>query len=172
MVSARTPNITHTAARSAGARKADPRKVKPRSASWADKLRPELQPEVVTDKRLGDKLLLPTPLLLAEEIAQVRSGRTISVSQLRTRLAQRFGADRTCPLMTGVFVKILAGVVAEDLALRRKPRWPVWRLVNDNGTLSTTWPLDALYRATRLREEGVKLGRRAGAWQVLAAEAD
>jgi len=42
--------------------------------------------------------------------------------------------------------------------------------VNDNGTLSTTWPLDALYRATRLREEGVKLGRRAGAWQVLPTE--
>jgi alkylated DNA nucleotide flippase Atl1 len=73
--------------------------------------------------------------------------------------------------MTGMFVKILAGVVAEDLAQRRQPRWPVWRLVNDNGTLSTTWPLDALYRATKLREEGVKLGRRAGAWQVLPTEA-
>ena len=58
-------------------------------------------------------------------------------------LAQRFGADRTCPLMTGIFVKIIAGAVAEDLAQGRKPRWPVWRLVNDNGTLSTTWPLDA-----------------------------
>jgi len=73
--------------------------------------------------------------------------------------------------MTGMFVKILAGVVAEDLAQRRQPRWPVWRLVNDNGTLSTTWPLGALYRATRLREERVKLGRRAGAWQVLPTEA-
>jgi len=110
-------------------------------------------------------------LLVAEEIARVPAGATLSVSQLRSRLAKRFGAERTCPLMTGMFVKILAGVVAEDLAQRRQPRWPVWRLVNDNGTLSTTWPLGALYRATRLREERVKLGRRAGAWQVLPTEA-
>jgi hypothetical protein len=43
----------------------------------------------------------------------------------------------------------------------------VWRLVADNGRLVTTWPLDALYRATRLREEGVRLGHRNHAWQVL-----
>jgi alkylated DNA nucleotide flippase Atl1 len=57
--------------------------------------------------------------------------------------------------------------VADDLTQGRKPRWPVWRLVNDSGTLSTTWPLDALYRATCLREEGVRLGHKGGAWQVL-----
>jgi hypothetical protein len=122
---------------------------------------------VVTDPRHGGRLLLPTPLLLAEEIAAVPRGSTLTVSQLRARLAHRKGADRTCPLMTGIFIKILAGVVAEDLAQRRRPRWPVWRLVADNGRLVTSWPLDALYRATRLREEGVRLGHRNQAWQVL-----
>lgn len=167
MIAARTPNTVHASARVAEAGKA--RSARKKTTSWSAKLRPEMEPEVVADKRSGDRLLLPTPLLLAEEIAQVRSGQTITVSQLRDRLAQRFGAARTCPLMTGMFIKILAGVVAEELAQRRRPRWPVWRVVNDNGTLSTTWPLDALYRATRLREEGVTLGRRAGAWQVLPA---
>ena len=170
MIAARTPNGIHVAGRRAGSATPAVRKPKPKAPNWNAKLRPELEPEVVDDKRFGDRLLLPTPLLVAEEIARVPAGATISVSTLRARLAERSGADRTCPLMTGIFIKILAGVVAEDLAQRRKPRWPVWRLVNDNGTLSTTWPLDALYRATRLREEGVKLGRRAGAWQVLTAE--
>jgi hypothetical protein len=170
MVAARTPNTTHAVGRKSVAGRAVARKAKPQALSWAAKLRPDLEPEIVSDKRFGDRLLLPTPLLLAEQITRVPSGSTITVTQLRDRLAERFGADRTCPLMTGIFVKILAGVVAEDLAQRRKPRWPVWRLVNDNGTLSTTWPLDALYRATRLRAEGVKLGRRAGAWQVLPAK--
>ena len=165
MIAARTPNAVRASARGGEAGKA--RSAGKKATSWSTKLRPELEPEIVADKRSGDRLLLPTPLLLAEEISQVRSGHTITVSQLRNRLAERFGAARTCPLMTGMFIKILAGVVAEDLALRRRPRWPVWRVVNDNGTLSTTWPLDALYRATRLREEGVTLGRRAGAWQVL-----
>jgi hypothetical protein len=164
MVAARTPNTVRASTRSAEAGKA--RSARKKVPNWSAKLRPELEPEVVADKRLGDRLLLPTPLLLAEEISQVRAGHTITVTELRERLALRFGAARTCPLMTGMFIKILAGAVAEDLAQRRRPRWPVWRVVNDNGTLSTTWPLDALYRATRLREEGVTLGRRAGAWQV------
>jgi hypothetical protein len=169
MIAARTPNAIHAAGRRARTVTPIARKSKSttKALTWSAKLRPELEPEIVADRRLGDRLLLPTPLLMAEELTRVPVGATIPVSALRARLAQRFGADRTCPLMTGLFIKILAGVVSEDLAQRRKPRWPVWRLVNDNGTLSTTWPLDARYRATRLREEGVKLGRRAGAWQVL-----
>jgi len=119
------------------------------------------------DKRFGDRLLLPTPLLVAELIGQVPKGHTITASKLRDSLAQRFGADRACPLMIGAFTKIIAGAVADDLTRGRKPRWPVWRLVNDDGTLATTWPLDALYRATRLREEGARLGRKGGRWQVL-----
>jgi hypothetical protein len=166
MVAARTPNIAHAqGGRPPAARRSGT--LKRKAVDWNAKLRPNLEPEVVTDKRYGDRLLLPTPLLVAETIALVPKGGTITLSQLRSALAQRFGADRTCPLMTGIFVKIVAGAVSDDLAQRRKPRWPVWRLVNDNGTLATTWPLDALYRATRLREEGVRLGRKAGAWQVL-----
>jgi hypothetical protein len=164
MVAARTPNTVIAAGRNSTPAK---RKSKPKAPNWNAKLRPELEPEIVTDKRLGDRLLLPTPLLVAEEIARVPTGGTITMSQVRANLAKRFGADRTCPLMTGIFVKIVAGAVAEDLAQRHKPRWAVWRLINDNGTLSTTWPLDDLYRATRLREEGVRLGHKAGAWQVL-----
>lgn len=165
MVAARTPNVAHAAGRRSAAAKSGAPKRK--ATDWNAKLRPNLEPEVVTDKRIGDRLLLPTPLLIAEAVARVPKGETVTLSQVRGALAKRFGADRTCPLMTGIFVKIIAGAVSEDLAQRRKPRWPIWRLVNDNGTLSTTWPLDALYRASRLREEGVRLGRRAGAWQVL-----
>ncbi len=165
MIAARTPNIAQeTAQRRTAGRSGAPKR---RPPDWNAKLRPNLEPEIVTDRRYGDRLLLPTPLLVAETIAQVPKGSTITLTQLRSALARRFGADRTCPLMTGIFVKIVSGAVNDDLAQRRKPRWPVWRLVNDNGTLSTTWPLDARYRATRLREEGVRLGRKAGAWQVL-----
>jgi hypothetical protein len=180
MVAARTPNLRASGTTRGSAARPKPRsptaakagtrakaKAPVRSKGWSAKLRPELEAQVVADPRHGGRLLLPTPLLLAEEIAAVPRGGTLTVSQLRTRLAHRMGADRTCPLMTGLFIKILAGVVADDLAQRRRPRWPVWRLVADNGRLVTTWPLDALYRATRLREEGVRLGHRNHAWQVL-----
>ncbi|HTN49140.1 MAG TPA: hypothetical protein VMK32_06895 [Burkholderiaceae bacterium] len=165
MIAARTPNTIHRTRT-----RTPPAKSKPaarRALDWNAKLRPGLEPEIVIDKRYGDRLLLPTPLLIAGEIAAIPSGATLAVSALRRTLAARFGADRTCPLMTGMFLKIIAGAVADDLVQRHPPRWPVWRVVGDDGRLSTVWPLDALYRATRLREEGVKIGRKGDAWQVL-----
>ena len=174
MVAARTPNINRApkAVRSVRASKASAPKRpaarrKPARVSWSAKLRPELVPRVVEDSRRGGSLLLPTPRLVAETVAAIPRGHVMTFGQLRRALAERFEADATCPLMTGIFATILAGVVVEDLGQRRKPRWPIWRLVRDDGTLHPKWPLDALYRATMLRQEGVRLGRRHGHWAAL-----
>ncbi|MGE5339448.1 MAG: hypothetical protein ACM3PU_16585 [Gemmatimonadota bacterium] len=137
-------------------------------SGWESKLRPELQPRVVRDPKLGDRLLIATPLLIGEEVARVGRGDVITFSDLRARLAARFKADRTCPLTTGIFAAILAGVVGEDIARRRKPRWPIWRLVRDDGVLSPKWPLDSRYRAALLRDEGLRVTRDKLTWRVLS----
>ncbi len=172
MVAARTPNVAPIAltARERGrtsARAPAARGRKPTRTAWAAKLRPDLAERVVEDGRSGGRLLLPTPLLVAEVVAAIPRGQVMTLGRLRAVLAERFGADRTCPLMTGMFATILAGAVGEDLAQRRRPRWPVWRLVRDDGPLHPKWPLDPLYRATRLREEGVRLTRRNGHWAAI-----
>jgi alkylated DNA nucleotide flippase Atl1 len=174
MVAARTPNINRVphAVRSVQAKtsRAPERPAARRKAAratWDAKLRPELAPRVVDDSRRGGSLLLPTPLLVGEAVAGIPRGRVMTVSQLRRALAERFSADSTCALMTGMFATILAGAVVDDLGQRRKPRWPIWRLVRDDGTLHPKWPLDALYRATMLRQEGVRLTRRNGHWAAL-----
>ena len=167
MVAARTPNVclAHASPGGNAAKRAVRRKSTP--LSWEAKLRPELTPRVVEDQRRGGRLLLPTPLLVGEAVAAVPSGQVVTIGQLRRALAEQFEADRTCPLMTGIFATILAGAVVDDLGQRRKPRWPIWRLVRDDGTLHPKWPLDALYRATMLREEGVRITHRHGHWAAI-----
>lgn len=169
-MTARSPEIACVAAIAEGG--AHVRKTSARlrrALDWNTKLRPDMQPRVVTDGRRGDRLLLPTPLMVAAELLAVPAGRTLTMSQLRARLALRHDADRTCPLMTGMFAKIIAGAVADDIEHHRSERWPIWRLVADDGCISKGWPLDALYRATRLRGEGVRIGRKGSQWQVLPA---
>jgi len=134
--------------------------------SWDAKLKPDAQPKVVRDPRLGDRLLVPTPMLVAETVAAVPAGQVLTVTELRARLAARFGADRTCPLTAGIFAMVIAGAVADDLARRRPPRWPIWRLVRDDGRLHDRWPLDERWRAAQLRAEGVRVGHNGG-WKVL-----
>jgi len=169
MVAARTPNISRVpnAVRSVQAKATRTPKRPAARTSWEAKLRPEVPPRVVEDSRHGKSLLLPTPLLLGEVVAAIPRGRVMTIGELRRALAERFSADSTCPLMTGMFATILAGAVVEDLGQRRKPRWPIWRLVRDDGTLHPKWPLDPLYRATMLRQEGVRLTRRNGHWAAL-----
>jgi hypothetical protein len=171
MVAARTPNIIQPngpgrPASTTTRKQSAPRRPRAR-ANWEPKLRPELAPRVVEAQRGGGSLLLPTPLLVAEEVAAIPRGHVLTMSALRAALARRFNADATCPLMTGIFATILAGVVVEDLEQRRKPRWPIWRLVRDDGTLHPKWPLDPLYRATVLRQEGVRLTHRKGHWAAI-----
>ena len=131
---------------------------------WEAKLRPDLQPKVVEDPRQGGRTLVATPLLVAAEVAKVRRGEVLTVRELRARLARHFHADRTCPLSTGIFLAIVAGAVSEDLRRGRKARWPVWRVVGDDGRLSPKWPLDARYRASLLRDEGRLVTFASGGW--------
>lgn len=167
-VAARTSNKKARAQGKSAEKKPAARRGMARSrGSWEQKLRPELEARVVRDPRIGDRLLIATPLLIGEAMSHVPRGHVITLSALRAQLASRFKADRTCPLTTGIFAAILAGVVGEDIAKRKKPRWPIWRLVRDDGTLSTNWALDSRYRAALLREEGVKVTRASATWRVL-----
>jgi len=124
---------------------------------WTAKLRPEMQPVIAADPKGRGMMLLPTPLLVAEEIAAIPVGEIATVAQLRTRLSNRFRADLVSPLMTGIFYNLVAGAAEEQLAAGLKPLAPYWRVVLDNGTLSPKTPAGPEVQAAHLRREGHQL---------------
>ena len=137
---------------------------------WSDKLRPDMTPVVGDDPKGRGKMLLPTPLLIAEEMSRVRKGRTITVSELRDRLAKQFGADFTCPLMTGIFFNIVAGAAEESLAAGKKPIAPYWRVVRDDGSLSPKTTLGPERQAGHLREEGHRVASDKGRLRLIGSK--
>lgn len=134
---------------------------------WSAKLRPEMKHEIAPDPKGRGQMLFPTPHLLAEEISSIPPGALLTVSELRLRLARRFGADLTCPLMTGIFYNLVAGAAEEQLAMGQPPLAPYWRVVQDNGTLSSKTPLGPEQQAERLRQEGHAVEARRTKLQVL-----
>ena len=98
---------------------------------WTDKLRPDMKFAVTPDPKGRGQMLLPTPAVVAQEISTIPAGALITFPALRTRLAQRFKADLTCPLMTGIFFNIIAGAAEEQLAVGQKPVAPFWRVVRE-----------------------------------------
>lgn len=130
--------------------------------SWIPKLRPDQEPKLVADTQGRGTMLIPTPLLVAEELRRVRRGRLITPAALRERLAARFGAARTCPLTTGIFLSIVAGAAEEQIAAGKRPVAPYWRVVDERGRLNPKFPPGTDRQAVHLRREGHVVRRSKG----------
>ncbi|MBI4962818.1 MAG: MGMT family protein [Desulfomonile tiedjei] len=134
---------------------------------WAEKLRPDMEPKTVEAPRGGGIMLVPTPMLVAEEIKKVPFGDVVAVDELRQRLAARFQADLTCPLTTGIFINIIAGATEEDLAKGAAITAPYWRVVKKNGLLLEKIPPGAARQAEHLRNEGHAVQQVKGVWRLV-----
>ncbi|HEV8140465.1 MAG TPA: hypothetical protein VGP81_11885 [Pyrinomonadaceae bacterium] len=92
---------------------------------WRAKLEKPQEPKVVPVPpkmaRFGKgSMLIPTAKLVDELIRRIPKGKLATVSELRRKLASDFNADVTCPLTTGIFVRIAAEAAEEDREQDRK----------------------------------------------------
>ncbi|MFM9872388.1 MAG: hypothetical protein ACKVQS_02850 [Fimbriimonadaceae bacterium] len=131
--------------------------------SWAEKmLRPEAPVVEVLDKsgnwgKLGDKMLIPTPVLVKAEIDGLNIGESLSSSDLRERLAAGHGADFACPLTTGIFLRIVSEA-AWDEHLAGAPLeavTPFWRAVEPKSPLSKKLACGQEFVAQMRESEGI-----------------
>lgn len=134
--------------------------------SWREKLEnpPKGLPKVVKgppkwEKRFGGRsVLVPTPLLVDGLIRKVPKGKLVTIKQIRERLAKDFKADATCPLTTGIFVRIVSEVAEEDLKAGKKKVTPYWRVIRDDGSLIEKFPGGVKVQSKRLEEDGYVIG--------------
>ena len=130
--------------------------------SWREKLEnpPEGLPKVVSgppkwEKRFGGRrVLVATPLLVNGLIRKVEKGKLVTINQIRGRLAKDFEADSTCPLTTGIFVRIAAEAAEEDLQMGKQEITPYWRVIRDDGSLNEKFPGGVAAQIAHLQEEG------------------
>lgn len=102
------------------------------------------------------RMLIPRPLDVDAAIRLVPKGRLVTQGQLRSRLARDAGADVTCPITTGIFVRICSEAAEEDFRSGKKRVTPYWRVVRDDGTLIDKFPGGPQAQARRLAEEGIQ----------------
>jgi len=102
----------------------------------------------------GGTMLIAHPLEVDALIRRVPKGRLVTVGQLRERLARRHSADCTCPLTTGIFVRIAAEAAEEDRRAGKKRIAPYWRVVREDGSLNEKYPGGTAGQARKLRAEG------------------
>lgn len=109
---------------------------------------------MVDDPRGRGRMLIPRPLDVDAFMRRVEKGKLVTVDQIRERLAKDCGADFTCPLCTGIFLRIASETAEEDLSRGEKQITPYWRVVKPDGSLNEKFPGGVDAHATHLREEG------------------
>lgn len=93
----------------------------------------------------GARLLISSPKDIEAFIRTIPSHHHVSPAELRHALAKRDKADATCPVSTGIFLRIVAeaaleqfasGVPAQDLV-------PFWRVLGPDAPLASKLSVDA-----------------------------
>jgi len=102
----------------------------------------------------GRRVLVSTPLMADEEIRTVRKGRLITTGQIRRRLANREGADSTCPMTLGIFLRIISEAAEEDRGNGKKNITPYWRVIKDDGSLNPKMAGGVAAQTAQLQAEG------------------
>ncbi len=92
--------------------------------SWREKLeKPQEAKLVKVPSKMarfgGGMMLIPTPKLVDDLIRKIPTGKLFTVGEMRKKLAADFAADVTCPLTTGIFVRIAAEAAEEAAGQRR-----------------------------------------------------
>jgi len=122
--------------------------------SSREKLEREGLPKVVDNPRGRGRMLIPNPLDVDALVRQIHKGKLATVDQIRERLAKDSGADLTCPLTTGIFLRIAAEVAEEDASRGEREITPYWRVIKGDGSLNEKLPGGVEAQAARLRKEG------------------
>ena len=99
-------------------------------------------------------MLIPRPRDVDAVMRQAKKGKLITQSQIRNKLARASKADHSCPLTTGLFIRVAAEAAEEDREAGKKRITPYWRTIKDDGKLNEKFPGGARGQAARLRQEG------------------
>src|SRR5829696_2544061 len=104
--------------------------------TWKEKLDDGREPKVEKANKefagihAGQKMLIPTPKLIDDYIRHIPKGKTVDTETIRKDLAIEHGAEVTCPLTTGIFVRIVAEAAYEEYQQGKPVNkiTPFWRV--------------------------------------------
>ena len=106
--------------------------------TWAQKMADGREPVVeIADKTFagvekGSKMLIATPKIVDAYIRNIPKGVHTSLQQMRADLAAEYNADTTCPLTSGIFLRIVAENAYDEYQQGKAldKITPFWRMID------------------------------------------
>jgi hypothetical protein len=134
-----------------------------RRKTWQEKMDNGREPVVVKLKKTfagvpeGADLLVSTPREVERYIRRIPEGRAVQPVELRKKLASKHSADATCPVSTGIFLRIVSEATWEEIQHGKDPSEvaPFWRIVEPGSALEGKLSCGAGFVRKMRRAEGI-----------------
>jgi hypothetical protein len=132
--------------------------------SWTDKVNDESKVEQVKrlDKDFADMpansmMLIATPKIIDEYVRAIPKGKAISLQHMRKDLALTYGAEYTCPVTTGIFLRMVAEAAHEQLQAGKSVKTvaPFWRVVDEKSPLNKKLSFGPDFVVEQRKKEGI-----------------
>ncbi|MBS1773492.1 MAG: hypothetical protein JST82_11590 [Bacteroidetes bacterium] len=106
--------------------------------TWAEKMKPGMKPHVekvdkdFADIPAGASMLIATPEIVDAYIRHIPKGSHTSLQQMRKDLAIEYNAEYTCPVTSGIFLRIVAEHAYEEYQKGKSLSniTPFWRILD------------------------------------------
>ena len=108
-----------------------------------------------SDMKVGENMLIATPKIIDEYIKQIPKGMNINIKTLRNDLALTYNADTTCPVTTGIFLRIVSEAAYEDFLNGEKNITPFWRVVDHESKTASKLACGINFIKKRRSEENI-----------------
>ena len=108
-----------------------------------------------SDMKVGENMLIATPKIIDDYIKQIPKGININIKTLRNDLALTYNADTTCPVTTGIFLRIVSEAAFEDFLNGEKNITPFWRVLDHESKTATKLACGINFIKKRRSEENI-----------------
>ena len=105
-------------------------------------------------------MVIPRPRDVDAAMKKVPKGKTITINEIRDKLAKDHGANVCCPMTTGIFACIAAHAAEEAAAEGAKRVTPWWRTLKTGNELNPKYPGGIRRQSELLKAEGHRIVRR------------
>ena len=132
-----------------------------RPKSWADKLNASKPHQVKrADKdfagmKTGQMMLVPSPQVIDAFIRTIPKGESMDARTLRAKLAAAHGAEVSCPITTGILLRIVAEAAFEAHEQGAPDVTPFWRVIDENAPAAAKLTCGPKFVRDRRRAEGI-----------------
>ena len=112
--------------------------------SWVEKrdidkeCQVKTNPKKFADIPAGAKMLIPTPKIVDKLVKRIPDGSFLYLKQIRKKLADDYNAEMTCPVVTGISMRIISEAAYEEYQKNKDINkiTPFWRIVEPDSKLA------------------------------------